>query len=158
MQTVTKDIFLEPSELNGNLLENIYKKAVKTLENVCDGTYGFIRKIQNDIKIKKNIVSSTTPGIYFTIQFKAECSKPEKGSTYDGKISDIKAPHVFVKIFDEILVYIPKTKLKYDFKGNTLVKTDKKKEKILSVGDKVRVKIEDFEYTKKKFNCIGTLE
>lgn len=157
------NIFLEPNLLEKNYRLCLLGKAKNLLEGKCDSVHGYIGKVYDNIEILGNSVSTTNPGVYFQVKLEVHSVRPELGQKYKGIINKITPVYISVEILDNVSVFIPKMKIKIpgaEIKVETglfsLVYNPKKIE-TYRVGDTMSVSIENIEYTKQKFNCIGKL-
>lgn len=162
-KSIKVSIFLEPNLIGPDYKNKILKKAKELFEGKCDNLHGYIGKVYDSIEILGNSISSTNPGVYFQVKIEVDSSRPILGKTYTGVIHNISPIYMFIKILGNVLVFIPKSKIKNSYEqadiklesGLFTISIGKKNS--YRVGDNMTVCIENIEYTKQKFNCIGKL-
>ena len=153
---LTRNILLQSDQLDGNLFENIKKKVMSEYEGKCSKNDGYIVKILEFLTISGGkIVNGCAP--LFTVDFKAQILKPEKGKIIKCKTQMIYNHGIFAG-FNDLKIIIPKSFL-HDYSFGTGKEDSfyiKKGEKIC-VGDDIEIKITDLQYEKKNFSCVGKL-
>jgi DNA-directed RNA polymerase subunit E'/Rpb7 len=152
---VTEKIYVEPNQLNSNLI-NYIKNKIKQQIGTCNPEYGYILKIYDDIEISKNRISSNDSGSFFQVKFTINALKPKKGDMYEGKVCMIFSEGIFVDVLEKIKILIPKDVLKgfeYNKNGNYFEGLGK-----IKLEDLLYVEINIVKYDKGKFSCIGSLK
>ena len=153
---ITERIYIEPEFLNSNIKEKIFEK-INTLADTCSQDYGYILKIfKNTIRIPNGIVSTTGPGVYFTVSFKAKTIKPEIGKKYIGEVYAVYSYGILVKVEKMKGIYIPADKIP-GYSYNEKQYYEKKGYPNITKGVSVKFLIEIIKYENKAFKCLGTL-
>jgi len=87
------------------------------------------------------------------VLFKAITIKPEIGKELDCIVTMVFPQGIFAQYMD-IQIVIPVSELTdFAYDNQTFSKSDK----VIRIGDKVRISISNTRYAKHKFSCIGSL-
>lgn len=151
METITmrKRISMEPRYLDQNLMWNLYSKIAKKTIGECTKENGYILAVTKIIQVLDNKEH------VFNVEFEAEAFKPEKGKEVSGKICMLSRNGIFVEVFNIQKILLPASDIDgytYDGKDMCLVGDDS-----IAVGDAIDVVIQDIQYDKTVFSCIGTI-
>ena len=152
-----KKISLTPKDLNTNVEECVYNKAVSVFKNSCTKNIGYILDIEKNIKILDNEISSGGL-IIFNVEMTAQTLKPFVGQEIDGTVCVIFEEGVFLEVQFKMKVLIPSNRLEnYTFNKSSggFFQRDKQ---TIKKGDLLTVIIKQIKYDNKGFNCIADLK
>lgn len=156
-RTITEKICLEAKYLGPNLLENIQKKIKTKMLGHCDREYGYVIDAGNDIKILDNMISSTSSGVFFVIQFTVRSLKPSIGDVFRGKVTMFIEKGVLLEVENLMKVFVSREKMgKYKYSKSKQMY--KKGSSTIEIGSMIDVIISDIAYEKRNFNCIASLK
>ena len=153
---IEKKVYLKYEYLDKNYKNNILTNLIEITKNLCNKEHGYILKINKIIKIKENNITSNGE-LEFLLDFEADTLYPEKDKIFEGNVCMIFSAGIFVNIKDIFKILIPLNELKnyvYDNTENKFVKDNK----IIKVGDIIKVIIIDTKYSKKSFSCFGKIK
>ena len=150
-------IYLEPSLLDGKIIHHLLEKIEKEILFQCDQTYGYVTKVYKKLKILNNVISSSGPGVFFTVKFGVDVIKPEVGLEYKGIVCMIFQTGIFVEVFEKMKVLIPSRQID-GYKFDKATGTFQKGNNIIEKGDSLVIKVNLIKYEKQNFNCIGSLK
>jgi len=120
----------------------------------CDQEHGYILKVYDNVRILENTVATTSPGVFFHIEFSIKSLKPKKDYTYKGVVFTVFAVGIFVEVLNKMKILVPTDKMDgYKFKNNSF----KKGNDAICTGSTVFVTVELIKYENHNFNCIGRL-
>ena len=155
-KVIQKKVYLKYEYLDKNYKNNILTNLIEITKNLCNKEHGYILKINKIIKIKENNITSNGE-LEFLLDFEADTLYPEKDKIFEGNVCMIFSAGIFVNIKDIFKILIPLNELKnyvYDNTENKFVKDNK----IIKVGDIIKVIIIDTKYSKKSFSCFGKIK
>ena len=153
---IEKKVYLKYEYLDKNYKNNILTNLIEITKNLSNKEHGYILKINKIIKIKENNITSNGE-LEFLLDFEADTLYPEKDKIFEGNVCMIFSAGIFVNIKDIFKILIPLNELKnyvYDNTENKFVKDNK----IIKVGDIIKVIIIDTKYSKKSFSCFGKIK
>ena len=154
MQKLIKTVCLEPNLITESVQKNIQDRLKSIYLKKCTRKNGYIVSIHDRIKIISNTITDNG-SILFYVEFYVETLKPYIGQIVKGEVFMVFDGGIFVMIEGEMKVLIPVFKLShmtynkagYFEHNNSRIK----------ISDNIDVKIDQIEYEKCKFNCIGSL-
>jgi DNA-directed RNA polymerase subunit E'/Rpb7 len=158
---IERKIYLEPKYLNRDVLQTLKTKAFEKLVGTCDETNGYITNAEPDIKLLNNRISRTDAGVYFEVQIKIDCIKPEIGKIYPATICMIYCGGILLKLFNTIEVLVPCSRLiddeEYELDEDTTFFFFKKgnRNEFFTVGQVIPIQIEQCMFSKGVFKCIA---
>lgn len=150
IKTITIRIVIPPENLNKDITTVIKEYSN---EKICFKEYGYITDI---IKINSwnSLISRTNGSNIITAIVEANTFLPKVGLTIDCIVTMIFPQCIFAEYID-LKVVIPSSELKNYTYINQMFKYN---EKIIKVGDIIKVDILNVRYKKQKFSCIGKLK
>ena len=156
MVVLKKWIIAYPSDMGGNINENIKNNLIKELVSTCDETNGYFTEIKKVYKIIDNYITNSGSDIMCLVEFEAETFKPE----VDMIIEDVD----IIKIYENGILLNAMNIQKILIPSRTFPPDCKIEDKIFSKDglelkeyDKMNVKIKAVKYDNNKFNCIGVM-
>jgi DNA-directed RNA polymerase subunit E'/Rpb7 len=157
--TITKNVYIQPSYINSNIMKNVFSMLQNKYEKTCDEDDGLILSI-DEIQKVNNMISKDSSYIIFEITFTATVIKPEKGVKFSVKPSYIlSSKGIFSKMYDNINIFVPESNIK-DIKDwiyeNDSYK-NKKNGKVIDKNSEIQVIINDIKFNSTKYNCVCSL-
>lgn len=154
----TKDIAttvsIHPKDINGSILDTVYKSIKHNHENICNSEYGFIKQILSITRIYNNIISSTNHHILFRVNYKALTFLPSVGKQATALVCMVFENGILLNTHFNMKILVPIRNLKaYKFADNKFVSESRS----ISVGDNIRVELLKTEYKNYSFNCIAKI-
>lgn len=145
-------VYLIPTELNEDLYDIVYEKVCKKYEKSSNDKIGYISEVMDNITINDSVIKNDF--VKINVSFNAMVFHPTKGSKLKAIIQVIFNHGIFC-FFEKIKILIPVTTLKnYKIVDGELVGKDSI---IYKTGDEISIKITEYRYEKKQFNCIASL-
>jgi len=139
------------------VVDSIRKQIQKKMNGHCDQEYGYVVDSGQNIEILDNSISSTGSGVFFTVKFTVRSLKPAVGDEFEGKVFMIFEHGILIEVENLMKVFISKDKMG-SYRYSKSKQLYKKGATTISMGDIITAVIEDIEYEKKNFNCIGSLK
>lgn len=163
---ITKKITLDPSFLNKDIKDNIYKIIEKEFTNKCFKEYGYILKINDIISYSDNIISNTNSKIIFTVVFDADTLNPKIGDKITGKIFYMDKNCILMNVENKAKVVIPINMMnEYTYQENDkyyikhiVDKDNKTIVKKYNKNDEIEAIITNLRYINNNFDYIASLK
>lgn len=151
-----KNIDIEPKYINENILQTIEEQFNKN--NECTLKDGYI-KSKKIISIKSNPITKIYNKISFTVRYIAETLKPEKGMKLKAVINNIFPSGVLME-YEKIKIFVPLKNIeKINMSINkNIIEHKKDKDTKFTMGDTVKIVIQDIRFETKNFICIAQIE
>lgn len=154
--TITRRVYLEPRFLDKNIKDHLLTKILKQTDNECSQEYGYILSVKKILEVMVARISPSNSDIICKVQFEAEILKPIEGKNLTGEVCMIFTNGIFLDIKGKLKVLIPTTSL-----NGYILNREKmyyvRGESKIQKGDILTVKITGTQYSKKIFNCFGSL-
>lgn len=150
--TIIEEIKMPSSELNKNLIKNIFDYLKKNKENTCNKTHGVIRKIISFDGIIDSRIGVADASNCFTIKYTIEAIKPVKDLLLRGKVLATFDEGLFVEAYGIQLIItdgklnLIKNRISYDFNNCRCS---------FVINDLIDVIIKEIDYKDGKYFCIA---
>ena len=155
----THNITLSPSDLGKDLKKIIKIKLINQVTGTCNEKFGYYIKVINIGEIKNGFILEGSGNIIFKMTYKVVLLRPFKNEVSDGIVHQITGGNILVKV-GPMVVFIEKNKIPQDFEydaKNECYKNKKDSSDIIKVGEKVRFKYIEIQYSPNEFRPIGTM-
>jgi DNA-directed RNA polymerase subunit E'/Rpb7 len=152
MKKIIKNITLNVSYINKNIINSLIQKIKKTFTNYCSEKHGYFLKIYDEINILDNFIKNDK--IIFKVEIIVDNIKPEKNKIYNGVVKMISPDGLFI-IVDNVLNILCCKQSLSDFNYNKKNNTYEKNDDIININDIVQVEVIDLLYNNHKYSVFG---
>lgn len=145
-----KRVILEPENFSDDITPLLIKKL--KADKYCSEKHGYIIDIENIISFTSAISRINGHNIV-DVLFNALTIKPTIGKEFECIVNMIFPQGIFAEYMN-IQIVIPASELtEFVYDNQTFFKSDK----VIKIGDKIKIRIVNTRYKKHKFSCIGSL-
>jgi len=153
---IERRICLEPQFLDSNIMNHVFEKVKRSVQNECTKEHGYIIEVTRVVGISDNWISSANSDIVFNVVFEAEVLKPEIGLLLEGDVCMIFPNGILLNIQTKMKFLIPLGSLNgYQF--NSLSMCYENGDSKIEKGDVLTVEVVEIKYKDQNFMCFGNL-
>jgi len=154
--TIERRVCIEPQFLDSNIMQHLFDKLKRSVQNECTKEYGYIIKVESIIEISDNWISSANSDIVFNVVFEAETLKPEIGLQLQGNVCMIFPNGILLDIQNKLKFLVPLESLK-GYELNSVGMCYEKGGTKINKGDELTVEVVEIKYKDRSFMCFGNL-
>lgn len=157
MLTYSKQIAIEPSKLNNNLIPYIKETLDKNIGN-CTKKDGYILEIGDILSFKSMPISRASGEIVVEVSYQANTILPKLGDTFTGTVKMAFKYGILVSVNDILKVLITTSPFLNDYQFENDKYVNKENGEEIKMNDTIELVIHNVIYDNNSFKCLGKLK